>query len=176
MKSDSIKLLETTLNHYNLTPAEVMNDHILSSYKPIIDAIARFNLTPTQAASSLGLPAPPRWVIHNRQFNEAISYERHRWREAWDITRRDIVEGLEEAIMIARNTQDANAMVKAWTEIGKLTGLYAPTRIENRNLNVDVKATTTADLQRLSDQELHALIAQYEAQAESIDGEVLGRR
>ena len=169
-------LIEKTLDRYMMTPSQVVTDHVLGKYKPIIDAMARYNLTPRQAASSIGEPAPPVWITRNRQFTELVNYERLRWREAWDISRRDVIKGLEEAIMIARNTQDAGSMVKAWSEVGKLCGLYAPTRIETNVTNSQNKETTIKDLQRLTDAELHDLISQYESEVQpALEGEVLGR-
>lgn len=152
------------------TPDAVMNDHILSMYKPIIDVMARDGLTAKQAAISLGIQPPPGWVVSNTQFRRAVDIERKAWEQAYDITRRDVVNGIMSGIDIAKSTGDAASVVRGWVEIGKLCGLNAPQRVE-------VKAevtheTSMKDLQRLTDEQLLQLIAN---QSPTIEGEVVSR-
>ncbi len=151
------------------TPQEVMNDYVLARYKPLIDVIARDNLTPKQAAIALGVAAPPSWVVSTPQFQQAVTRERESWQRAYDITRRDVVEGIKSGIELARTIGDASTVVRGWTEIGKLCGLAAPQQVEVKaQINHDV---TIRDLQRLSDAELLALITPQNGNV--IEGEVI---
>jgi phage terminase small subunit len=45
-----------------------------------------------------------------------------------EISRQRVIAGLREAVDHARERQDAMAMIRAWAEIGKLMGYYAPVR------------------------------------------------
>ncbi len=78
-------------------------------------------------------------------------------REA-EISRRKVLDGLQEAIELARLKADAGAMIAGWREIGKLCGFYAPERREVR-LSVGA-AALQHELEYLSDAELIKLVAQ----------------
>jgi phage terminase small subunit len=81
-------------------------------------------------------------------------------REA-EISRRKVLEGLQEAIELARAKRDAGAMVAGWREIGRLCGYYAAERHE---IQVNTRAELRQhDLQFLSDAELLKIIAEGDA-------------
>ena len=44
------------------------------------------------------------------------------------VTRAAVLEGLQEAIDLARLRSDPSAMIAGWREIGKMCGFYAPER------------------------------------------------
>ena len=77
-------------------------------------------------------------------------------REA-EISRRKVLEGLQEAIELARAKADAGAMIAGWREIAKLCGYYAPERHELR-LSAGA-AALQYELEHLSDAELVKLIS-----------------
>ena len=74
-----------------------------------------------------------------------------------EINRRKVMEGLQEAIELARSKSDAGAMIAGWREIAKLCGYYAPERHEVR-LSANA-AALQQELEDLSDEELLKLIA-----------------
>ncbi len=73
------------------------------------------------------------------------------------IDRQDVIQGLLEAVQMAREQQEPAAMVSAWRELGRLMGFYAP----ERRL-VEVSAAAGAEggrYERMSDAELQRLVA-----------------
>jgi len=73
------------------------------------------------------------------------------------ITRQQAIQGLLEAVEMARERRDPGAMIGAWRELGKMLGYYAPER---------VRVTASTDgvgqvgrWQMLSDEELAAVIS-----------------
>ena len=78
-------------------------------------------------------------------------------REA-EISRRKVLEGLQEAIELARAKRDAGGMIAGWREIAKLCGYYAPERLE---LQLSAGAAALQhELEYMSDAELAKLVAQ----------------
>jgi len=78
-------------------------------------------------------------------------------REA-DISRRKVLDGLQEAIDLARAKRDAGGMIAGWREIAKLCGYYAPERLE---LQLSAGAAALQhELEYMSDAELAKLVAQ----------------
>lgn len=134
----------------------VVNDLVIGRYKQIIDVMARDNLSVAQASAALATTIPPAWVYDSANFRRAVEAERDRWQQAYDITRRDIVTGLTDAINMAMATQDAGSAVRGWAEIAKLTGLYAPQRVSVSSNNThDI---TVRNMEHMTDAELLRLI------------------
>lgn len=79
------------------------------------------------------------------------------------VTKEDILAGLVAAANIAREMADPAAMVRAWAEIGKLMGHYAPeVKRHEHGMNPEDREL----LKRLPDNELHKL-----ARGRVIEGE-----
>lgn len=57
---------------------------------------------------------------------QALLLARASYQEAAKIERQDVVEGIKEAIEVARLQADAQGMIAGWRELAKLCGLYAP--------------------------------------------------
>jgi hypothetical protein len=70
---------------------------------------------------------------------------------ATGITKEDVAQGLKEAADMAKTMADPQAMVRAWSELGKLLGHYAP-EVKKHLHGID-KETRDA-IQKLSDAEL----------------------
>jgi hypothetical protein len=74
------------------------------------------------------------------------------------ISRQDVIGGLQEAFVMAREQREPSAMVSAARELGRLMGFYEPLRHA-----VEVTAVTNMELMRrlhtMSDAELSALAA-----------------
>lgn len=72
--------------------------------------------------------------------------------EVVNMTRHQVLEGHIEAIGIARTQGDPHAMIKGWTEIGKMCGFYAP---EVKKIDVSVSAKRMLDkFESMTDDEL----------------------
>lgn len=69
-----------------------------------------------------------------------------------NMTRQQVLDGHLEAIGVARIQGDPHAMIKGWTEIGKMCGFYAP---EVKKLDVSISAKRLLDkFETMSDDEL----------------------
>lgn len=69
-----------------------------------------------------------------------------------NMTRQQVLDGHIEAIGIARTQGDPHAMIKGWTEIGKMCGFYAP---EVKKLDVSISAKRLLDkFETMTDDEL----------------------
>jgi DNA-binding GntR family transcriptional regulator len=85
---------------------------------------------------------------------EALQEARTELAKATGITKEQILEGLKEAADMAKLLADPQAMVRAWSEIGKMLGHYAP-EVKKHLHGVDPK--TAEALKALSDAELYKI-------------------
>jgi hypothetical protein len=99
--------------------------------------------------------------------SEAVQEELQRAREelvlSSGITKEDVLEGLREAARIAKELADPQAMVRAWSELGKMLGYYAP-EVKKHLHGVDPASIEA--LKALPDAELYKI-----ARGRVIDGE-----
>ena len=78
------------------------------------------------------------------------------WEASGGITRQKVMDGMLEAIDMARMEADPTAMIAGWREIGKICGYYAP--VEHK-VKVDVTGNVIVNkLNSLSDAELLQII------------------
>ena len=71
------------------------------------------------------------------------------------ITRQGVLDGLQEAVELARAQANPTALIGAWREIAKMCGYYAP---ERKHVELSVSGERTMhEIQALSDEELLAL-------------------
>ena len=78
--------------------------------------------------------------------------------EELEVTRQEVMRGLLEAVEIARVQADPSAMVKAWSEIARMCGYYAPVK---QRVDVSVSAQRMVDqFEVMSDAELLRLADQ----------------
>lgn len=96
--------------------------------------------------------------MHNPKVRIAIAAERAKYEAAADITRRKVIDGIIEAIDMARLQADPATMIGGWKEIGKLCGHYEPTKTQ---LVVTFQGRATLEkLEQMSDTELLKLSSQ----------------
>lgn len=87
-----------------------------------------------------------------RVYNE----EKARFEEAAQMTRKKVMDGLLEAVEMAKLMAEPATMVSGWREIGKMCGYYEPKKVQ-----VDVSVTGNVvheRLNRLSDADLLKII------------------
>lgn len=112
-------------------------------------------------------------VVANRVENlPAVQSELQKAREAIakssGITKEEVLQGLKDAAEMARTMADPQAMVRAWSEIGKMLGHYAE---EKKKVTHELGADTIEALRGLPDSELLKL-----AKGRVIEGEVLEKK
>lgn len=80
------------------------------------------------------------------------------WQETRQITREKVMDGMLEAIEMAKLMAEPSSMIAGWREIGKICGFYAP--VEHK-VKVDVTGNIVLDkLNSMSDAELLKVISQ----------------
>lgn len=105
-------------------------------------------------------------VLKRPYVQDMIAAARARTAEENQITRASVLDGLKEAIDLARINGDPAVMVAGWREIGKMCGFYEAVKVK-----VDVSGNAvafSAKLMQMSDEELLRL-----AGGETIEGEVV---
>lgn len=123
----------------------------------------------TASARAAGFAFPA--IEANRLMNDpkiiaAIQYLHRKNEKASQMTRKKVMDGLLEAIEMAKLQADPKVMVAGWREIGHMCGFYAP---ERKIIDVNITAKRAVDkLETLSDAELLEMI---EKDSEAIEGE-----
>jgi len=93
--------------------------------------IARRETGATREASAIfaGYPAGQKagdQVEKSLVVQEELARAREELATTSGITREDVLAGLKDAAELAKTMADPQAMVRAWAELGKLLGFYAP--------------------------------------------------
>ena len=95
---------------------------------------------------------------------EALRQARDELSSAAQISRADVLDGFMEAINLARLSADPQAMIKGWTEVGKMLGYYAP---EVKKLEIsDNQKRLQSKFESMSDEDLMRVI---EGEASIVD-------
>lgn len=93
--------------------------------------------------------------------------EKEAYEQAVGMTRQRVMEGLLEAVEMAKIQADPTAMIAGWREVGKMCGYYEPTK---KQIDINVTGNVTMErLSRLSDAQLLKMIE--EQAVEVIEGE-----
>lgn len=89
---------------------------------------------------------------NDNRIKDLIAANKAQVAEDLKITRQEVLRGFLEAIDVGRVAADPHAMVKGWSEIGKMCGFYAP---ETRNVNLSISAKRMIDkFETMTDEEL----------------------
>lgn len=93
--------------------------------------------------------------------------EKEAYAQAVGMTRQRVMEGLLEAVEMAKIQADPTAMIAGWREVGKMCGYYEPVK---KQIDVNIAGNVVMErLNRLSDSELLKLIEQQTTNA--LEGE-----
>lgn len=99
-------------------------------------------------------------LAKDREIAEAIREGQAETARRLELDRERVLDGLLEAVEIARAGRDAGAMIRAWAEIARLSGFYAP---ERRTVEVVAKSGRLLDqLETMSDAALLKMVAAAE--------------
>jgi hypothetical protein len=95
-------------------------------------------------------------IVKSPKVQAAIKYLYKKHEKASDMTRKKVMDGMLEAIDMARMQADAGVMVSGWREIGRMCGYYAP---EVKKIDISISAKRVIDkLETLSDEDLLQLV------------------
>lgn len=93
--------------------------------------------------------------------------EKEAYAQAVGMTRQRVMEGLLEAVEMAKIQADPTAMIAGWREVGKMCGYYEPVK---KQIDVNITGNVVMErLNRLSDADLLKLIEQQTTDA--LEGE-----
>jgi hypothetical protein len=147
------------------------NDPLLAlteRQKIFVDAILH-GQSQTMAARTAGFGAPNQHayrLMKDPKIIEALQQQHHKHEKAVQMTRKQVMEGMLDAIEMAKLQADPGTMVNGWREIGRMCGYYAA---ERKIIDVNISAKRVIDkLESLSDAELLEMITKDE---EVIEGE-----
>lgn len=114
---------------------------------------------PGQAARIAGYANPDTTghaVAKSPKVAAAIKYLYKKHEKVSDMTRKKVMDGMLEAIDMARIQADAGNMIAGWREIGRMCGYYAP---EVKKIDINITAKRVIDkLETLSDEDLVQMI------------------
>lgn len=151
--------------------AKMMGDPVSAlteKQKLFVDGILR-GMPQTQAARAAGYENPnveASRLLKTPKINEAVQVLNRKYEKASQMTRKKVMDGMLEAIDMARLQGDPNVMVSGWREIGRMCGYYAA---EKKIIDVNITAKRAVDkLEMLTDAELLEMIEQ---DSEAIEGE-----
>lgn len=112
-------------------------------------------MPPSAAANDAGYKAPPK----SQKVRHALNIINGEIAKTLDINLDFIQKGMLDAVQIARSKGEPMAMIAGYREMGKLTGMY----VEKKEIDVNIRYLTEAQLQELSDKELDVLIERSDA-------------
>lgn len=131
-------------------------------------------LPQTTAARTAGYAVPTvdaSRQLSNPRMQEALRYLHHQHQQASKMTRKKVMDGMLEAIEMAKVQGESGVMVAGWREIGRMCGYYAA---EKKVIDVNISAKRAVDkLEMLSDAELLELVDEDSAAIEGEFAEIL---
>lgn len=138
--------------------------HFLTDQQRIfVDAIIK-GRAPGTAARMAGYAQPDSQgylILKSPKVQEAVRYLHKKHEKAADMSRKKVMDGLLEAIEIAKIQADAGVMVSGWREIGKMCGYYAP---EVKKIDINITAKRVVDkLETLSDEDLLQMVEESQS-------------
>lgn len=138
----------------NLTPAQ--NQFVVN--------FARLGMTQTQAAKAAGYAFPNQEanrLLKVPEIAAAVEKERAAVESAANVSRKEVIEKLMETFDAAKLQSEPIAMVAALREVAKICGYYEP-EVKKIMISTTI-ATTVAQIEELSDEELVKLIIEGES-------------
>ena len=133
-----------------------------------VDSLMR-GQTQTLAARTAGYGSPAKQattLMKNPKIHEAAAYLHRKYEKTSKMTRKKVMDGLLEAIDMAKLQAEPATMVNGWREIGRMCGYYAA---EKHILDINITAKRAVDkLETLSDAELLEMV---DRDSEMIEGE-----
>lgn len=110
-------------------------------------------------------------ILNSPKVQEAIRYLHKKHEKVADMNRKKVMDGMLEAIEMAKLQADPAVMINGWREIGRMCGYYAP---EVKKIDINISAKRVIDkLETLSDEELLRMVDESQRVIEVEATEVL---
>jgi phage terminase small subunit len=152
-------------------PAAITGDPTMGltdKQRAFIDNVLR-GMPQTLAARTAGYanaPVEGNRMMKNPKIREALQILHYKHEKASQMTRKKVMDGMLEAIDMARIQGESGVMVAGWREIGRMCGYYAA---EKKVIDINITAKRAVDkLEMLSDAELLEMI---DKDSDAIEGE-----
>lgn len=71
-----------------------------------------------------------KWYKESEDFRKALTINYNRTLQVTGMSRKRVMQGILEAIDLAKDQRQANSMITGWKEIGRMCGFYEPERRE----------------------------------------------
>ena len=131
---------------------EFLHIYTASPFLSFKEICRQAGVTPTQVA---------KWKKNSDKFMVALETEHRRSRQVLNMSRKNVMRGILEAIDMAKDMRQPNGMITGWKEIGRMCGFYEPERREIK-LSVDGQQMIE-QLRTVSKEKLLELAAQQDA-------------
>lgn len=129
-------------------PSDILSDR----EQDFVDKIME-GLPPTTAAKMSG--TSPGYTAHLPRVQAEVARARAEVEDATLLKRLDTINGILEAIQMAKLISDPTSMIRGWVEIGKILGHYAP---EEKIIHITGdQAKLRRQLEDLTDDELYEI-------------------
>lgn len=152
-------------------PAKTLGDPVLAlteQQKLFVEGLLS-GMPQTTAARNAGYSVPNvegTRLMSNPKIINALEFLRRKYEQASNMTRKRVMDGMLEAIEMAKVQGEAGVMVAGWREVGRMCGYYAA---EKKEINVNITAKRAVDqLELMSDAELMEMI---DGDTEVIEGQ-----
>lgn len=123
------------------------------------------------AAKKAGFAAPSQAAIrllNDPKIQLAIAKEKEKYAKASGMTKKKVIDGMVEAIDMARLKADPTAMIQGYREVGRMCGFYEPTKTQ---VEVSVNGQVMLQqMQAMTDEELLQL-AEERGDQMALEGE-----
>lgn len=117
----------------NLAKIQLHKDtHITDKQAKFIENKVELGMSDRQAALQAGYSdkAMASQLARNDKVQGAIAERREAYQEVVQMSRKRVMDGLLEAVDMAKVKADPLSMVAGWREIAKICGYYEPTRVQ----------------------------------------------
>lgn len=109
------------------------------------------------------------WKLKSPAFRRQLDIEFNRSQQAAGMDRKQVLQGILEAIEIAKDMRQPSSMISGWKEVGRMCGFYEPERREI-TLSVD-KKEIIREIQEMDTKDLLEYAARKDAEDHALDAE-----
>lgn len=149
------RVAKAILGKSNGEASVLAQEHALTGQQAAYVAGVAAGGSPVASARAAGYIATPHRLASldvNPKIQEALAQERAKNAMFLGYTRRDVLEGIAEAIEQAKTLADPTAQIAGWREVAKICGYYAP-EVKKIELTSAHKRKLS-ELEQLTDEEL----------------------
>lgn len=113
------------------------------AFLPLKEICRQAGVKPSQVAQ---------WKLKSPAFRRQLDIEHNRAQQAAGMDRKQVLQGILEAIEIAKDMRQPGAMISGWKEVGRMCGFYEPERreimlsVDKKQLMREIQSMDTKDL------------------------------